>query len=253
VGDARNGKKMEAVELHAAQLRSVESLAGLTDCLGVISAQLGFTFFQLKAYADDPGIAHHAALTNLPEGLVQDRLDATRGGTGPLQALCRNRVAAFSWSELLREAPSNDAYRAVARSYNAFGVGDGFFVPLTPRDGAHGSAQFYVRDGEDLPSRSFPFAQYLGALAYDSLKRIAFAGIFPSNTSPDLTARQLECVQLVARGRSDREIGQILGISEETVHKHVKGAMQRFDVTTRTQLVVRALYSARLTYDVVLY
>jgi len=47
---------------------------------------------------------------------------------------------------------------------------------------------------------------------------------------------------LVARGKTDWEIGTILGISQETVKRHIADARARYDVTKRTQIVLRALY-----------
>jgi LuxR family quorum-sensing system transcriptional regulator CciR len=58
---------------------------------------------------------------------------------------------------------------------------------------------------------------------------------------PRLTGRQRQCLVLVAKGRSDRQIGRALRISEETVHKHVEAAKKRYRVHTRIQLVVQAL------------
>jgi LuxR family quorum-sensing system transcriptional regulator CciR len=58
---------------------------------------------------------------------------------------------------------------------------------------------------------------------------------------PALTARQIECIDLVARGKTDWEIGQILGISEETVASHVRQACERYGVNKRTSLVFLAL------------
>jgi DNA-binding NarL/FixJ family response regulator len=51
----------------------------------------------------------------------------------------------------------------------------------------------------------------------------------------------------VAKGRSDRQIGKALRISEQTVHKHVEAAKKRYRVRTRIQLVVRALVMRQIT------
>ena len=61
-----------------------------------------------------------------------------------------------------------------------------------------------------------------------------------------LTVRQRDCLLLVARGKSDREIAAALGISNQTVHKHVEAAKKRFDVSTRMQLVIHALFARQL-------
>ena len=55
-----------------------------------------------------------------------------------------------------------------------------------------------------------------------------------------LTSRQRECLHWVGAGKSDWEIGEILGISETTVHTHVENAKRLYKVPTRIQAVVEA-------------
>ena len=56
-----------------------------------------------------------------------------------------------------------------------------------------------------------------------------------------LTERQIECVRLAGQGKTDWEIGVILGISEETAKRHIAEARKHYDVTKRVQVVIRAL------------
>jgi RNA polymerase sigma factor (sigma-70 family) len=57
-----------------------------------------------------------------------------------------------------------------------------------------------------------------------------------------LTSREREVLDLLARGASNREIADRLGISESTVSKHVSRILEALGVTNRTQaaLSVRA-------------
>lgn len=48
-----------------------------------------------------------------------------------------------------------------------------------------------------------------------------------------LSARQAECLRLVARDRDAKEIGRILGISDETVERHIKLAMRKLGASSR--------------------
>ena len=59
--------------------------------------------------------------------------------------------------------------------------------------------------------------------------------------TPKLTRRQHQCLILVAKGKTDTQIGRLLRISEETVHKHIEVAKKRYRVHSRIRLVVRAL------------
>jgi len=53
----------------------------------------------------------------------------------------------------------------------------------------------------------------------------------------------------VARGKGDWEIGRILGVSEETVARHVKQACARYGVNKRTLLAIRTLFDGTLTFS----
>ena len=61
--------------------------------------------------------------------------------------------------------------------------------------------------------------------------------------APDaLTPRELEVLQQLARGRSNKEIGLELGIAEKTVKTHVSNILQKLQLADRTQA---ALYAVR--------
>ena len=66
---------------------------------------------------------------------------------------------------------------------------------------------------------------------------------------PILTDRQRDCVLWVARGKSDWEISQILGVGEETVARHIKQACERYGVNKRTYLVILTLFDGTLTFS----
>ena len=56
-----------------------------------------------------------------------------------------------------------------------------------------------------------------------------------------ITAREQEVLVWLAGGKTDRDIGDILGISPRTVHKHLQRIYQKLGVECRTAAVVRAL------------
>ena len=57
----------------------------------------------------------------------------------------------------------------------------------------------------------------------------------------ELSARELEVLELIVKGHSNREIGEALGISEATVKWHVNIILSRLNVSDRTQAAVTAL------------
>lgn len=58
---------------------------------------------------------------------------------------------------------------------------------------------------------------------------------------PQLTRREMEVLELLAKGRSNKEIASILHLSEDAVKSRLKILFQKMDVEDRTGAVVTAL------------
>ncbi len=73
------------------------------------------------------------------------------------------------------------------------------------------------------------------ALPAGVLERVA-AGL----EQKTLTEREMEVLSLIARGKSNKEIGTILFIAEGTVKSHVQSLLEKLDAADRAQAVVVA-------------
>jgi DNA-binding NarL/FixJ family response regulator len=58
---------------------------------------------------------------------------------------------------------------------------------------------------------------------------------------PPLTERELEVIRALARGKSDRQIANHLGISEKTVRNHTSNIYRKLHIFDRTQAVIYAI------------
>lgn len=59
--------------------------------------------------------------------------------------------------------------------------------------------------------------------------------------SSDLTTREMEVLELIVRGQSNKEIGASLTISEATVKSHINNILSKLGVADRTQAVTTAI------------
>jgi len=57
---------------------------------------------------------------------------------------------------------------------------------------------------------------------------------------PELSRRELEVLHYLARGRSNKEVGRILYISENTVKGHVKAILTKLEAMGRTEAIAIA-------------
>lgn len=63
----------------------------------------------------------------------------------------------------------------------------------------------------------------------------------PPENRPSLSPREREVLQWVAAGKSSWDIGMILGISSWTVKVHIRHAMRKLNVFTRSHAVAKAM------------
>ncbi len=56
-----------------------------------------------------------------------------------------------------------------------------------------------------------------------------------------LTPRQLQILQCLAEGKSNRQIVRAIGISPSTIRVHIRRAVMRLGARNRTQAVARAV------------
>jgi LuxR family quorum sensing-dependent transcriptional regulator len=61
----------------------------------------------------------------------------------------------------------------------------------------------------------------------------------PQSSEPPLTARERDCLAFAADGNTDRQIADLLGISEATVRFHFNNARRKLGAVNRTQAVAR--------------
>lgn len=64
-----------------------------------------------------------------------------------------------------------------------------------------------------------------------------------------LSSRETEILQLIARGMRNREIGEKLFISENTVRNHILNLLQKLGTTHRTEAVALALQQGLVRLD----
>lgn len=60
-------------------------------------------------------------------------------------------------------------------------------------------------------------------------------------SGPGLTSREMDVLRLIVKGRSNKEIGSDLSISEATVKTHINSILSKLAVTDRTQAATSAI------------
>jgi DNA-binding NarL/FixJ family response regulator len=92
----------------------------------------------------------------------------------------------------------------------------------------------------DVTNGRAPMTGEIARLVIESFRQPAP----PTPESVGLTQREEECLRLLARGASNKEIAQKMGVSASTVHFHLKSIYNKLHVRSRTEATLRYLQSA---------
>lgn len=231
---------------HAAS--TCPSLTELRILIAGAADELGFAYFALL---------HHASLTtpsgpflridNYPPDWVGELAADGLARHDPVHLASRRTNAGFVWAGLHALVRLGREQKLILKRSRRFGLGPGLTVPVNVPGEPAGSCSFAMRQGQELPGDRLLCAELVGAHAFGAARRLA--GLQRTKERPHLSRRELECLRLVAIGKTDWEIGRILGISTETARQYVKRARAAYRVVSRTQLVVLGLRDDWLSFE----
>lgn len=71
--------------------------------------------------------------------------------------------------------------------------------------------------------------------------RPAFVGLWANRIDPPLTPRELQVLEYVLCGNSNKEIANLLGISHKTVKNHISSILHKLGTKDRNQAAIYAL------------
>lgn len=244
------------MHLHAMAMRFMHIVEGvgspddLAAAMAAITSDLGFQYFALTHHVDIVASSGSAIrLHNYPAQWADYYDGNALGVTDPVHRASHVTSMGFCWSRMPYMIPLTASDRRVLALGRDQGIGDGFTVPANVPGEARGSCSFANQAGRPMPATMLPVAQLAGNFAFEAARRLwTTRGHMPVPQPRILTDRQRDCVLWVARGKGDWEIAIILGISEETVARHVRDACERYGVNKRTLLVIRALFDGTLTF-----
>lgn len=235
----------------AARSRDRLHLAAL---LGAATEALGFDFFALVHHVDLRRAASEGiiALWTYPDPWVEEYLERRLATNDPVHLASHRTNVGFGWDKIARLITVTPAHQRVRERTRRAGIGDGFTVPANIPGEANGSCSFAMATGRDLPTRSLPAAQLIGAFAFQAARRLSRRRARIDPPAPTLSPRQIECVVLMGRGLADRETAKSLGIAEDTVTEYLDDARRRYNAPRRQTLVLRAIFAGQIALSDVL-
>ena len=231
-------------------VRTAEDLDAVSETMAEATKRFSFDHFGMVQRVSARLSVSPVQLSNFPDSWRERLSRDDYYVNDPVLVACEKSVAPFSWDDLPKLITMSRHHYAYMAQAGAQGLSRGYTIPIHVPGEASGLCSFVTTGDRELPATSLPAAHYLACFAFEAARRLAARAA--SEVMPKLTQRQLDCVVLVAQGKSDWVAGKLLGLSPDTVHKYLETAKKRFSVSSRTELVVRALYDGQLSFADVL-
>lgn len=150
---------------------------------------------------------------------------------------------AIKWMDIGNLIPPSSPKWSIIQNSFSLGLYSGcsiiHYLPSLPVISVH----FVVRNNAPLLDDQFLIAQNLGFATAAHMRRL-WTNDLPSKkekSDESLSPRQVECIKLVAQGKTSWEIARMLGISDLTVTEYLDDARKKLKLAKRVQLVLRAI------------
>lgn len=219
--------------------RNLAAVSDVAAALQLIIEPLGMTA-AASGLVSGPRAAsgHPFHFTNWSAAWIETYLGSDFLLNDPLPRWARSSGRALTWSTLLRILPLRDPGRQVVATAARFGYIEGMAIPMRAADNSLGLVAIGGPGPAIGPAEEI-FLTLVGRAAFEAAERIEQAGV-QHRVAPSLTVREIECLALLVRGHSDRQIGTIMGVSEPTVRFHIGNARAKYGAVSRTHLAALA-------------
>jgi DNA-binding CsgD family transcriptional regulator len=208
--------------------------------------QIGFRHFACCSHVNPRHPPQRAVVVhNYPREWERSYAERNLHEYDPVFLRAEKEVLPFHWDAPDFRAALTASQKKIIQEAESIGIAHGYTVPIhLPRAAGalHASCSF-VPETRAVATRAYRAVQLMSTYLYVSVayqKDLRAARAASVESAPVLSARERQCLELAAYGKSDWEISQLLGISEHTVHKHVEAAKRRLGVSTRVQAIVWA-------------
>lgn len=232
-----------------ARFENAASLDELDMALAEVTRSIGCDYYALGHHIDPREAKVAVRLCNYPPNWVQFYDENHLCGRDPVHRAVGRTHEAFLWSDAGQYIDLSRTDQRHMELAQRHGLGEGFTVPAHMPGDIQASCSFAAVPGRKLDEDGLVLARLIADDAFKAARRLnGYSESMEKMRSAPLTGRQRECLDWVAAGKTDWEIGQIIGIREGSVRRHISGACARLGAVKRPQAVFLACRGGAISY-----
>lgn len=127
-----------------------------------------------------------------------------------------------------------------------WGIKDGISIPIHGPNGPIAIFNFAAFKLLELNNDDEEFLQLIAILAQQRIKQYLAKEYVNKGKTIKLTCREVECLTWVLEGKTNWEIGVLMGVSARTVQFHIANCQLKLNANNRIQAAVKALIDGQI-------
>jgi DNA-binding CsgD family transcriptional regulator len=148
----------------------------------------------------------------------------------------RRHVSPFWYKDIIGRFKLTQRQKEFYEAGVAYGWKDAFAVPIHGPSSMQGLVVMATRQALALGVADCAVLEIMARTVWERCRTSeAFGAFDPDRTQ--LSAREIECLQWAAAGKSDTDIAVLVGIKPATAHYHIERAKKRLGARTRVEAV----------------
>lgn len=222
-------------------IRNIQSSNQASDIMRMFSAYVGnygFSHIYLGQLVNPANVAAKDMLqiSTWPQELLERRRERYAILHDPIAQAALRSKRPFRWDVAMKWATRTG--RKVVDLTMEYGIGDGYLFPVHVLGSVSGAVSL---GGEslDLSPQTISEIELVSLSVYAQLESVL--GPFPYQEITELSAREAEVIQFAAAGKTNQDIGIILGIQPDTVKKTLQRASIKLGTLNRAHTVATAI------------
>ncbi|MFD1744485.1 LuxR family transcriptional regulator [Rhizobium helianthi] len=222
-------------------MKTAQSSSEVLGHLRDLSTTLGFDSFAVSGIPlANENIAPYVLLSGWRQDWFDHYVAENYVHIDPVIRQAKLSDEAFVWSEVIAGQQLGPRARKLMNEAADVGMRDGFCVPLHLSGGFQALVTFSGQS-VDLPIGLQSVLQIIAIYAHNRL-RFFMPAIRPDRQrhAASITQHELDVIRWCAEGKTNWEIGAILGRSEKTVQHELHNAQLKLSCVNRAQLVAEA-------------
>ncbi len=221
-----------------ARVRATKSLEAFEAVFLELVSEIGYRYFVISGIpGNGENLSDLLVVAHVPDAWRKAYFASNFIEIDPVAKRCAAAPEPFFWAQVISELRPNSPEYAFMRKAEEHGLINGVCFPVHGVNGLEAGVSLSGKS-DALGASDMRNLHLFCLYAFNRLKSIATGSAI---SVPSLTKREREILLWSAFGKTNRQVAEILFLSEQTVATHMKTIIRKLSVQNKAEAIALAL------------